>query len=142
MFIHVSFFGFAGRVSAFTAWSPSSTSVTEPVKFSTVLTNIGSHYDSSSGKFTCQYPGLYVFTLNLYRYASTSYSDLVCYIKRNGSNKIRAYIYPYSSAYAGYYESTQSLVMHLSRGDIVTIGSCSGHIQGYSSFSGYLLRAD
>ena len=83
-----------------------------------------------------------MFTLNLYKPSSSSYSYAECYIKKNGSNKVYAYNNPYSSADGGYYEATNSVVMHLARGDVVTVGSCSGYVYSYSSFTGFLVKSD
>ena len=32
-----------------------------------VVSNIGGHYSPVTGQLTCQYPGVYVFSLNLYK---------------------------------------------------------------------------
>ena len=37
----------------------------EVLRFDDVVTNLGNHYDSSSGKFTCVIPGIYFFTYHV-----------------------------------------------------------------------------
>lgn len=134
----------SGYESAFTGTSPTSGTVSGTIKFGTMLSNYGSDYDQSSGNFTCEHPGIYMFHFHLYRYPTSSYSTAQCYIKKNGSNTVIAYSYPYSSAYGYYYQSSNSVVLHLNHGDVITLGGCTaiGSIYSYTSFSGFLLKAD
>ena len=134
----------SGYESAFTGRSPTSGTKTGTIKFGTMLSNYGSDYDQSSGNFTCEHPGIYMFHFHLYRYPTSSYSSAQCYIQKNGSNKVIAYSYPYSSAYSYYYQSSNSVVLHLNQGDVITVGGCTaiGSIYSYTSFSGFLLKAD
>lgn len=37
----------------------------EVLRFDDVVTNLGNHYDASTGKFTCQVPGIYFFTYHV-----------------------------------------------------------------------------
>lgn len=37
----------------------------EVLKFDDVVTNLGNHYDPTSGKFTCSIPGIYFFTYHV-----------------------------------------------------------------------------
>lgn len=37
----------------------------EVLKFDDVITNLGNHYDASTGKFTCQVSGIYFFTYHV-----------------------------------------------------------------------------
>ena len=63
----------------------------------------------------------------------------------NGRTKIQIYNQPYSSELTRYYESSNSATLHLNNGDFVTIGSCyysTAELYEYSSFSGYLVKAD
>ena len=64
-----------------------------------------------------------------------------CYIRKNSVNKVRAYLDPKGCSYE---EASNSAVLHLSRGDKVDIGGCSsvGSMWGWTSFSGFLLKAD
>ena len=110
------------------------------ITFSSVKTNIGGYYNIATGQFTCQYPGIYVFSLNLYK--KTGASRVYCYIRRNGSGIARANVPAESKS--GYYESSASTVLHLDRGDTVDVGGCNSvsDIDSYTSFIGFLLKAD
>ena len=55
---------FSGVKSAFTVKSPVEGLLTNTLRFTSAITNVGGHYDTSTGLFTCEYPGIYVFTLN------------------------------------------------------------------------------
>ena len=55
------------RVSAFTAvrsTSYLSSSTGQAVPFETMHTNVGEDFDVASGRFTCEIPGIYMFTYN------------------------------------------------------------------------------
>ena len=110
------------------------------ITFPSVKTNIGGHYNIATGQFTCQYPGIYVFSLNLYKKSGAS--KTYCYIRRNGGGVARADV-PAESKF-GYYESSGSTVLHLDRGDKVDVGGCNSvnDIDSYTSFIGFLLKAD
>ena len=133
-----------GYESAFTGWYPTSGTKSGTIKFGTVLTNIGSDYDTASGNFTCEHPGIYMFHFHLYRYPTSSYSNAQCYIQKNYSNQIIAYSSPYSSARGYYYQSSNSLVVHLNHGDVITLGGCTaiGSIYSYTSLTGFLVKPD
>ena len=105
-----------------------------------VKTNIGGHFNTTTGQFTCQYPGIYVFSLNLYK--RTGASRAYCYIRRNGGGVARAVVPAESNS--NYYESSASTVLHLDRGDTVDVGNCNSvsDIGSYTSFIGFLLKAD
>ena len=108
--------------------------------FSSVKLNIGGHYSTTTGKYTCYYSGIYVFSLNLYKKSGTS--AVTCRIRKNGSTV--AYAYVPSESESGYYESSTSTVHRLARGDTVDVGGCTNpsNIDSYTSFTGFLLKAD
>ena len=51
---------------------------------------------------------------------------------------------PHSSSDGGLYESSNSVILHLDRGDRIDLGSCTkaNTMYYWTSFSGFLLRAD
>ena len=102
--------------------------------------NIGNHYSTITGQYTCYYPGVYVFSLNLYKKSGAS--RVSCTIRKNGVGYVIASV-P-SESVLGYYESSASTILHLNRGDTVDVGNCYNpdHISGASSFTGFLLKAD
>ena len=108
------------------------------IQFRHAHTNIGGHYSETTGRFTCQYAGIYIFSLNIYKaYSSTGAS---CRIRHNGNALALVYI----SETTGYYESSASMIVQLSIGDIVDIGQCSdiSTIDSWTSLYGFLLYAD
>ena len=121
-------------------YSPTYNSSSGVAVFPVTKLNIGNHYSTSTGKFTCYYPGVYVFSLNLYKKSAAS--RVYCYIRKNGSNVARAEV-PSESEF-GYYESSASTILHLNRGDTVDVGSCyhADDIHWFTSFTGFLLKAD
>lgn len=145
---HVSFImfflSFTAYQSAFTAWHPGAGPNSGSVAFNTVLSNTGNDYNSSSGVFTCEHEGVYIFTLHLYKYPSAAYDFVRCYIQRNGINEIVAFNNPHHQSDTGLYEASNSVTLHLAKGDTVSVGGCtpSNTFFEYSSFSGFLVRAD
>ena len=135
-------FYLTGLVSAFTASTPTNTHPSGNVRFNNVLSNIGGDYSSSTGAFTCQYPGIYMFTTHLYNSPSSSYDYVSCSILLNGSTKIYIYSFPYYDTRI--YEASNSLIIPLKVGDAVSVGSCSSStgLYTYSSFSGFLIKPD
>ena len=137
-------FSFTGVKSAFTVSYPFAGLTSGTIRFSHVITNIGGHYNTSTGIFTCQLPGIYVFALHIMK--NSGIDNAICIIRKNGSNVVVAETDPDSSSDGGFYSSTNSVVIHLVHGDKVDTGSCSpiANIYGYdfTTFSGFLLRAD
>ena len=102
--------------------------------------NIGNHYSTVTGQYTCYYPGVYVFSLNLHkRYGA---SRVYCYIRKNGSVYVLADV-P-GDGTSGYYDGSASTIFHLNRGDTVDVGDCHNpdDINHYTLFTGFLLKAD
>ena len=131
-------------MSAFTAFDRANGPSEGTIKFTSFINNIGGHYDTSTGQFTCPYPGIYVFSHHLYKDRNKDIA--YWYIRKNGSNQLFVYSRRGRSDDTGYYGSSNTLVIHLDRGDIVDLGGCSEYHAMYSgiwtTFSGYLLKAD
>ena len=127
--------------SAFTATHPASGATSGTIKFNNFITNIGGHYDTSAGQFTCKYPGIYVFSLHIYKHPAYDYAQ--CYIRMNKANVIFAHTNPHGNNYE-YTESSNSVILHLKQGDKVDLGDCSSasYMWDWTSFSGFLLNAD
>ena len=116
------------------------------VRFSYIKSNIGSRYSSSTGQFTCNYPGLYYFSVSLIKYRTDhSSADMVnCYIRKNNLNLVNTITDPRDDdTDNGSYETSAFLVIHLNRGETVDVGGCSAtKLDSRSSFTGFLLKAD
>ena len=108
--------------------------------FPSTKLNIGNNYSTVTGQYTCYYPGVYVFSLNLYMDIESE--GVLCYIRKNGIGVVIANV-PDERKY-DYQGSSASTIFHLNRGDTVDVGSCynPGVIVGYTSFIGFLLKAD
>ncbi|XP_062578990.1 complement C1q-like protein 2 [Saccostrea cucullata] len=109
--------------------------------YNKVINNVGGGYNPSNGIFTAPVEGDYVFYVTI-----QSYSNNVIYIDivLNGSSKVRAVAYSYSSN--EYYDVGTNLVtLPLQKGDTVWVKYHSG--TGYVSdsdaprttFSGFLI---
>ena len=129
----------AGLKVGFTVYNPV-TSSSNPLRFYNVVSNTLNGYNATSGKFTCQIPGLYLFTWMVMRKSgNTGYS--YCYIYVNGGySGIRAEAYGTSAAEPS---STNTLVRHLNKGDTVYLRCINGaYMLSDSSFSGVLIQPD
>ena len=137
----------AGVMSAFTVANPRAGVTSGTIRFIYVITNIGGHYNTSTGIFTCKYSGIYVFELHIIK--SQGYNDAECEIRKNQNIMlVEAWTNPDSNSDAGNFGSTNSVVVHLIHGDTIDLGGCTSADSMYTggdwgtSFSGFLLRAD
>ena len=93
-----------------------------PIIFKKVTTNIGSHYDNSTGTYCCRKNGVYVFTVHILK-KSTDKEAKVSYVEC----KIEVNGVEIASAYAGSKRFIQagstSVVTNLTEGDNVTLVS-------------------
>ena len=118
--------------SWFTYDNPQEGQTNNTLRFIGKLSNIGGHYDPATGKYTCQYPGLYVFHLNIMRLGSGVF--FYCWVRKNGVQK---------RFWGGSRNASPSFFIHLGKGDEVDIGDCGGiQFRDWSTFSGFLLHAD
>ncbi|OWF40284.1 complement C1q tumor necrosis factor-related protein 5-like [Mizuhopecten yessoensis] len=108
------------------------------IPFDLAEINIGNQYNPTTGVFTCDIPGLYVFHLTL-----TIYSDKYVELRLYKNGQSMHYVYVGNKGYLGS-ESTTALIQ-LDQGDTVLIKSDQYHstgdliYPGYSYFSGFLL---
>ncbi|XP_023682419.1 complement C1q-like protein 3 isoform X2 [Paramormyrops kingsleyae] len=115
----------------------------EVLKFDDVVTNLGNHYDSSTGKFTCQVPGIYFFTYHVLMRGgdgTSMWADLC----KNGQVRASAIA---QDADQNYDYASNSVVLHLDSGDEIYIKLDGGKAHGgnnnkYSTFSGFILYPD
>uniref|UniRef100_A0AAV2JGI7 C1q domain-containing protein n=1 Tax=Knipowitschia caucasica TaxID=637954 RepID=A0AAV2JGI7_KNICA len=115
----------------------------ELLKFDDVVTNLGNHYDPSSGKFTCSIPGTYYFTYHVLMRGGDGTSMWADLCK---NNQVRASAIA-QDADQNYDYASNSAVLHLEPGDEVYIKLDGGKAHGgnnnkYSTFSGFIIYAD
>ncbi|XP_061654154.1 complement C1q-like protein 3b [Phyllopteryx taeniolatus] len=115
----------------------------EVLKFDDVVTNLGNHYDPSTGKFTCSIPGIYYFTYHVLMRGGDGTSMWADLCK---NNQVRASAIA-QDADQNYDYASNSVVLHLEPGDEIYIKLDGGKAHGgnnnkYSTFSGFMLYAD
>ncbi|KAL6115386.1 complement C1q-like protein 2 [Pungitius pungitius] len=115
----------------------------EVLKFDDVITNLGKHYDASTGKFTCHMSGIYFFTYHVLMRGgdgTSMWADLC----KNGQVRASAIA---QDADQNYDYASNSAVLHLDSGDEVYVKLDGGKAHGgnnnkYSTFSGFILYPD
>ncbi|XP_066495431.1 complement C1q-like protein 2 isoform X2 [Tiliqua scincoides] len=115
----------------------------EVLKFDDVVTNLGNHYEPTTGKFTCQVRGIYFFTYHILMRGgdgTSMWADLC----KNGQVRASAIA---QDADQNYDYASNSVVLHLDSGDEVYVKLDGGKAHGgnnnkYSTFSGFLLYPD
>ena len=132
-------------MSAFTVYKAVAGLTPGTIRFTDTISNIGGHYSTYTGIFTCKYPGVYVFALHVMTDRQSTYAQ--CFIRKNGYNVVPAWIDPDNGARDGYYGSSNSVVLHLVYGDKVNVALSSPLANIHTSwrdtsFSGFLLKAD
>ncbi|XP_072047666.1 complement C1q tumor necrosis factor-related protein 1-like [Amphiura filiformis] len=68
------------RLSAFSAARSSSftpSSAGQALPFDVIQTNVGDDFDTTSGRFTCEIPGIYLFTYNIMTYRNQPHIHLM-----------------------------------------------------------------
>ncbi|XP_016368344.1 complement C1q-like protein 3 [Sinocyclocheilus rhinocerous] len=115
----------------------------EVLKFDDVVTNLGNHYDPSSGKFTCSIPGIYFFVYHVLMRGGDGTSMWADLCK---NNQVRASAIA-QDADQNYDYASNSVILHLESGDEIYIKLDGGKAHGgnnnkYSTFSGFMVYAD
>ncbi|XP_072037426.1 uncharacterized protein [Amphiura filiformis] len=119
-----------------TSFTPSSAGQALP--FEQVHTNFGDDFDTASGQFTCETPGIYLFTYNIATYPS---DPLVCLFKND--DKINCV---YRHTQSKMEVSTNTAILQLSPGERVWIWcrdsgkEIYSNAHQYTTFSGVLLH--
>ncbi|XP_051554312.1 complement C1q-like protein 3 [Myxocyprinus asiaticus] len=115
----------------------------EVLKFDDVVTNLGNHYDPSTGKFTCSIPGIYFFVYHVLMRGGDGTSMWADLCK---NNQVRASAIA-QDADQNYDYASNSVILHLEPGDEIYIKLDGGKAHGgnnnkYSTFSGFMVYAD
>lgn len=106
------------------------------IKFDDVETNIGNHYNPSTGVFNTPKDGLYVMGCMIMAQAS---NDVHYKWMKNDNLILNGHVAKTEHANS----QTQSFVLSLKRGDLISITKTGGgniHGDRYSYMSGYLLN--
>ena len=117
---------------------PTETPTIDSLTFGLVENN-GIQFNASTGLYVCEHPGIYVFSVHVY--LESGYDLANCYIRKNRSNMVLAYLEPKGS---GYYEASNTVVLQLQLGDTTDLGGCTSAstMWYWTSFTGFLLHAD
>ena len=108
------------------------------VVWPSVYLNIGQHYDNTTGKYSAEYNGTYMFQLHLYKQHK---GDLItCNIIKKSDSIAIAQV-PSETVKPSYYESSTSIIVHLEKGDKVYVGDCYNFnsLFQWTAFNGVLL---
>ncbi len=111
--------------------------------FDSVETNIGSHYDSSTGKFTAPIAGIYAFSANILSMDNTNANGFVI-VKNNTNNANELGRFRSHSSNAVHNTLSLSVTVSLSANDTVFCHVSEGSLYGgtaagWSIFSGHLI---
>ena len=129
------------RVSAFSAVRTTrftTSSGGQALPFETVYTNVGDDFNAGTGRFTCEIPGIYMFTYNILTNTGTSYTSLM-----KNNDRINSV---YRSSETFHDMIGNGAVLQLAAGDEVWLSVRSSGQQIYSdsdkytSFSGVMLH--
>lgn len=117
------------------------------IKFQTVQHNVGTHYSTSTGRFTAPVNGFYVFHYAGFGYngglIAATYTTAVS-LRVNGSTYVVA-VYDMNQSGTGYPSSTASVGLYLTANDYVDMytsgqGQYADSSNFYTHWSGYLLH--
>ena len=112
------------------------------ITFTDIKSNIGSHFNPTTGKYTCVYHGLYFFAVSIYQKNNNHNTE--CYMRKNGSNVIRAAANSGTGHENGFFEGSNSVFLHLNRGDVIDLkGNFRANtMDQLTSFTGFLVKSD
>lgn len=127
--------------AAFTAWLSTSTSLAPNTKiiFDNTVLNIGDHYDTTSGIFTCPVDGVYIFSLTI---THDIIQPLVQMVVNDGEVET-IYGIPYTFYDDTYDQGSMTVLAQCQQGQQAYAKAIHGDLLGgpkYNVFSGALLH--
>ncbi|KAL2093447.1 hypothetical protein ACEWY4_010759 [Coilia grayii] len=116
----------------------------EPLTFDVEYVNIGGHFNKTSGRFTCHYPGAYFFAFTVGKHPRRAVSVKLM----RGKGEVQAMVFDEDMSRRREMQS-QSLLLLLQRGESVWLYSQQDDRYGiysnqgrYTTFSGFLVYAE
>ena len=143
MHIPINTFIFSGPQSAFSVYEYdySPTYDGNKIIFSRTQSNLGDDYSTSTGLFTTEIAGFYLFTVNLMKVSR--YQDHVsCNLRRNqGDDAHVGFVEVPANVGNGVYESSTTVILELDEGETIDVGACINPegMSSETSFAGFLL---
>ena len=124
------------------AWSGSNYSTKNPVIFDQVFLNVGGHYSTTTGRFTCPVDGVYFFYTSFIKNNTTAVARRR--FEKNGSILVNGRHQRMSETSANTYgdNGTYNHMVECDAGDYITVNHYAGTSYGnndYDYFGGYLI---
>ena len=106
----------------------------------TVVSNVGSHYNSSNGRFTAPVSGTYLFGLSVQAFNSGSTTYVNVSVVLNAGSTYGSFVSGYGGVHNNHMQVTGSVILYLNANDyaqiFVNYGARSG---AQSMFNGFLI---
>ncbi len=119
----------------------STSSISNPIKYTNVVANKGNRYSPSTGKFTADRSGLYYFEQYWLMYPD---KDQWLYMRKNGDIVCQSLGNSANDGDADYNSPSCSVVLELQSGDEVYVTSSHGknvYTSSSTRFTGFLIKA-
>lgn len=128
---------------AFSVQKSTGVSAGNVIAYDTVISNVGGHYSTSTGRFTSPVAGIFLFYCTWTCDRTTTTGDYYCDMRKNGTAFLRIYTNGHSDANAHPTQSGQ-FVFSLAVGDYVDIyfanGATGTHANSiHNVFGGHLI---
>jgi hypothetical protein len=106
----------------------------------TVVSNVGSYYNSTNGRFTAPVSGTYLFNLSVQAFNSGSTSYVNVQLKLNGSTTYGNFVTGYGGTHNNHTQVTGSVILYLTANDYTQIYVDYGARSGaQNTFNGFLI---